>query len=226
MAESAEHLQLKAAAAFWASAEGYRAIGEEVRVPNSNFRADVAACKMERPAKGEVTISQTAVFECKQVRSDFLNDSLPEIASRKRLAALHQRRQKLEEMIGLHYPNLRQGDSLFPEYQRSDPRELSHKGYQKVIREIQLLERGIFGRTKFERMIRYRCADLCYLVVGRGIVEPHEVPLGWGILEVSEHSEEIAELSVIKKPGWNEAGEGHRLELLFNIAAKGRPLLW
>ena len=227
MAESHLHLALKLAAKKWArKEEGYQVTGSEIRVPNSNFRADAVACRMARPNKGEFVIEATAVFECKQARSDFLNDNLPEVTSRERLKTLHARREKLEKLVGGHYPDLRQGDSLFPEYQSVDPRNINHSGYQRVMNEIAMLERGIFRRTKFDRMIRYRCADVFYLVVAKGIVQPHEVPLAWGILESEKEIDPAREddeisLKQIRKPTWNEASDKHRLEMLYHLARRG-----
>jgi len=229
MAESSRHLLLKRAAAHWARARGYRAAGDEVRLPNGNFRADVAACAMERPAAGEVVIARTAAFECKQSRTDFLSDALPEHGTRARLARLQRRKRRIEELVGLHYPNLREADSLFPEYRRADPSAIRHEGYRKVVREIRRLENGLGARTKFARMIRYRCVDLCYLVIAPGVAHPDEVPSAWGILEAereptSGKDAEPPPLTLVRIPAWNGARPAHRIELLFHLAAKAsRP---
>ncbi|NNE92616.1 MAG: hypothetical protein HKN23_13295 [Verrucomicrobiales bacterium] len=224
--ESRAHRLLKSAALLWAQKNGYRAAGMEIRVPNSNFRADVAAAKIERPGKREIAITRTAVFECKQARPDFLNDSKPETESRKRLADLQARRRKLEDLIGSHYPNLRAGDSLFPEFQTADVSQIEHRGYQKVVSEIAMLEKAVFGRTKFDRLIRYRCADACYLVIRPGILKPDEVPAAWGILEAStddfSSSEISPELRLIRRPTRIEdVSEAFRLEILHRIAVSG-----
>ena len=226
--ESRAHRLLKQAALVWALEEGYRAGGFEVRLPNSNFRADVAACRLDRPASFECEIGLTAAFECKQARPDFLNDAKPEAESLDRLAVLNQRREKLEQLVGTHYPNLRQGDTLFPEYDRTDVSELRHEGYQKVVREIRALEAAIFGRTKFDRLVRYRCVDLCYLVIRPGILEPEEVPIDWGLLLPEDEScaldsrdADIPRLRLLRKPQRIDAPETHRLLLLHQLAVSG-----
>ena len=226
--ETQAHRLLKQAALIWALEQGYRAAGFEVKLPNSNFRADVAACRLERPASFECEIGQTAAFECKQARSDFLNDSVPEAESIARLAELNQRREKLEQLVGTHYPNLRQGDTLFPEFDRTDLSEVRHDGYQKVVREIRTLETAIFGRTKFERLARYRCVDLCYLVIRPGILQPEETPLDWGLLmpededcDLDSDGAEVPKLTLIQKPRRMDAPETHRLELLHQLAVSG-----
>lgn len=225
MAESDAHFTLKRLAVEWALTEGYSALGLEVALPNSNFRADVAGCRMARPQSHELVIEQTIAFECKQSRADFLLDSFREDGQANRLKQLHQRKTKLEQLVGSHYPTLRQGDSLFPEYQSTDPREIKHAGYQKLIKEISRLQNGLAGRTKFDRLIRYRCVDLCYIVVRQGIVEPHEIADGWGILEVADldggrQDDKPPSIHLVKKPSWNDARPQHRLELLHRLARK------
>ncbi len=218
MAETKHHLQLKRAAVSWALQNGYDIAAEEIRVPKSNFRADAVACKMARPDPESFEIERTAIFECKQSRADFLNDAAGEDSSRDRLVELHQRRAKLEQLLGLHYPNLRNGDSLFPEYQQISTTDFSHAGYQSVMREISTLERAVFHRTKLDRMIRYRSADLCYLVVMQNVVEENEVPTSWGILQWNAETED---LEVIRPPNWLDAGEKQRLETLYQLARRG-----
>ena len=215
---------MKSAALQWGIQRGYRAIAEEVRLPNSNFRADAAGCKLERPAPRELVIASTVAFECKQVRSDFLNDSFREEESLVRLKKLRLRREKLRAMISGHYPNHCQGDLLFPEFDEPDPSLIRHDGYRKLNAEITVLERGIFARTKFEKMIRYRCVDLCYLVICQGVAEPCEIPAGWGLLEceLSESGEEPV-LRETKVPNWLEAAPVHRLELLHTLARMSTP---
>lgn len=225
MAESEAHFTLKRLAAEWALKEGYSAIGLEVSLPNSNFRADVAGCRLARPKSHELVIEQTIAMECKQSRADFLHDSFREDGQSERLKSLHKRKTKLEELVGNHYPTLRQGDSLFPEYQSTDPSQIKHAGYQKLIREITRLQNGLSGRAKFDRLIRYRCVDLCYIVVRNGIVEPHEIADGWGILAANldqdeDESESSPTLELIRKPVWNQARDHHRLALLHSLARK------
>jgi len=221
MAESERHRRLKDAAAAWARSEGYRAVGKEVRLPRSPFRADVVACAMDRPQPGELVISRTAAFECKQSRPDFLSDALPEEGMRARLRQLHRRRRRLEDLVASHYPTLLEGESLFPEFRTCDPGRIRHRGYRRLTREIRRLENGIGGRTKFSRVIRYRCVDLCYLVVSPGIVEADEVPSLWGILEAEDEPEtRTPVLQLVRSPHWIGSPPAHRLELLFALAAR------
>lgn len=229
--ESHAHRLLKHAALLWARGQGYRAAGVEIRLPNSPYRADVAACRLDRPGPHLREIGLTAVFECKQARPDFLHDSRRERASIARLAQLNRRREKLERLVGAHYPTLRQGESLFPEYDRSDPAAFGHEGYRRVVAEIRTLEAALFGRTKFDRLPRNRCADLFYLVIRPGILDPAEVPLDWGLLAPDSPDFDVdrdsppPDLSLLRLPRQVESTAARRLDLLHRIAASGTARL-
>ena len=109
--ETALHAQLKRLAIFWAQEQGFRAVAAEVRLPRSGFISDVAAYKpaTRRVALGRngsvdevsgrlttiAAVGATAVFECKQARSDFLKDSYAGETTMRRLTELESRRAKL-----------------------------------------------------------------------------------------------------------------------------------
>lgn len=210
--ETSAHGNLKQLATGWAQQQGYAAVGTEVRVPKSGYRADVAAY---RSAKDSL-IGVTAMFECKQARSDFLKDSYASEATATRLKELDARRQKLESLLKLHVPTLRAGESLFAEFDAVDLRGFEHKSYRTVMREIERLQRRLYGKTKFDKVVRYRCANLNYLVVEEAVLAPHEVPAGWGLLV-----HRADQLVLERKPVWQDAAETDRLALLHRIAIAG-----
>lgn len=127
----------------------------------------------------------------------------------------------------MHYPSLRCGDSLFPEYESVDCRRMEHLTWQRINRDIQILENRVHHKTKFEKLVRHHCANLFYLVTPPGLVDPSEVPTTWGLLEVSQTAAEacdpskvlIAQYWLAKKPQWIEAEPKTRLDLLQRLAA-------
>jgi len=206
-AETPAHHALKRLAIAWARDQRFSAIGTEVRLPHSAFRADVAAYKAGKRG----TLGTTAVFECKQARSDFLKDSYRQDATHQRLKALDERRQKLEELLKLHMPSLRRGEALFAEFDTINLAGFEHRTYRRVLREMETLQRRLAGKTKFDKLSRYRCANLNYLVIEPGILALEETPAGWGLLV--RHDEALV---LERPPIWQEAGP---LPLLQNIAA-------
>src|SRR5437868_4689568 len=109
--ETAVHASLKRLAMIWAQAQGYSACAMEVSLPKCRYRADVAAYRPQ-PKK----IGSTAIFECKQTLCDLRRDNCHSDAARQRLETICKRRQLLETRLRTHYPNLGNGDSLFPEF--------------------------------------------------------------------------------------------------------------
>ena len=176
--ETAAHRRLKELARRWAGDTGFGIAALEVRVPRSGYRVDVAA--YARGTKQQP--GRTALFECKQARADLLKDSRAEIATRERLAGLLARRAKLEKLIAEHRPDLRRGESLFPEFDSIDTGVLRHETHAAVIDEIAILQRRLLQGTKFEKLRRYLAADALYLVVEEGIFADDEIPAGWGLL--------------------------------------------
>ena len=220
--ESPAHRALKQLALFWAQREGYRACAFEVMPPRCRFRADLAAYKPgphQRAAVGP-DLGTTAIFECKQARSDFLIDSRSAAATQKKLAVLQIRRETLERLLGVHYPSLRRGDSLFPDFDSPDLSRLEHANYRRVLGQMTVLQRRLYRHVKFETIVRYLCANLFYFVVEPDIVDPAEVPVGWGLLVRRGRA-----LELVQRPTIQPCRPADRLVLLQRIAAIGTRAL-
>jgi hypothetical protein len=188
--ETEEHWLLKQLALGWAYHRGFDCISFEVRAPRSPYRVDVAGY---RPAKDQES-PMVALFECKQNQPDLARDWAQTAAIEIELRGLQERRQNLERLLVVHYPNARTPSSLFPEWDPFDPEKLPHSGYRRLIRRIVALQRKLEGNTKFERVTRYRLANLHFLVAPAGLVQSERVPPGWGLLEAVAHQR--LELSV------------------------------
>ncbi|WP_414664067.1 hypothetical protein [Horticoccus sp. 23ND18S-11] len=208
-AETALHSRLKTLALAWAQANGFAICGLEVRVPRSGYRADVAG-------SGRGPMARTAVFECKQARSDLLKDAHAEAATRARLAELAERRQTLEQLLAVHRPDLRRGEALWPEYDAWDFSSLEHRAYRGVLDELETVQRRVLRGTKFSKMFRYRCADFLYLVVEGGIFAEAEIPAGWGLLVRTGE-----ELKLARPPASLDSTAVQRTALLEMIALAG-----
>ena len=210
-AETEAHLRLKRLALLWAQAHGYTACAAEVTLPQCRYRADVAAY---RSRLREQTI--TAIFECKQALPDLRRDNCETATTRERLHSLRRRRDVLEKHLRVHYPTLRTGDSLFAEYDSHDFDAIGHRGYRRVLREAAALENRLFGGTKFECLVRYRCANLFFIVLPNELFRETEAPAGWGVLV-----ERNGTLNLARKPEWHDTAAHARIRLLQRIAMAG-----
>jgi hypothetical protein len=209
--ETAAHANLKRLAVLWAQAHGYSACAVEVKLPRCRYRADVAAYRPQ--PKG---IGCTAIFECKQARPDLRKDNYLSVVSRARLETVYRRRQILEKNLRIHYPTLRGGDSLFPEWESHDFDAINHRGYARVTRELLALQNRLHDGTKFETLVRYRCANLFFLVLPSELLREPEAPVNWGLLVERDGS-----LSLARKPLWHESTPAEQECFLLRIALGG-----
>ena len=85
-------------------------------------------------------------------------------------------------ILRIHYPTLRTGETLFPEWDAHDFGAIQHRGYQRVTRQLIALQNQLRDGRKFEKLARYACANLFFLVLPDQLLREPEAPLGWGLL--------------------------------------------
>ncbi len=207
--ETKAHARLKRLALIWAQAHGYSACALEVALPHCRFRADVAAFREDREG------NRAAIFECKQALPDLRRDNCDSNSAGKLLNLVQARRSVIERNLRVHYPTLRTGKSLFPEYDAWDFGELHHRSYARVLRNGAALQQRLIDCTKFEKLARYHCANLFYLVLAAPLRDlSFEMPLGWGLLvEMGET------LQLAQKPQWHETTPISQVRFLRRVAA-------
>lgn len=208
--ETEAHHRLKRRCLLWAQAQGFSACAVEVSLPRCRYRADVAAYRPSTDA------GVTAIFECKQTRCDLRRDNCCTSDTRSRLDTICRRRRVLEKHLRIHYPNLRISDSLFPEFDSHDFQAIGHRSYSRVLRELNALQNRLYDCTKFERLVRYGCANLFFLVLTSEVFDEAEIPVGWGALIESDDS-----LVLTRKPVWHDIRKEHSLAVLQRIAMAG-----
>ena len=215
--ETIRHHTLKQLALTWAQRQGFTIAGVEVSVPRLGCsRLDAAAARPVAAPRGEAQAPVTAVFECKQSRPDFLRDARCEQKLGARLARLRELKALYEDSMRRHFPTLRTGEALFPDFDGYRFEAAGFEPYEQIVRELRTLTRRLHGQTKLGKLIRWEAANLCYLVVEPEIVQLHEVPAGWGLLV--RHGEW---LEVVVAATWREVPDAYRWELLQRIAISG-----
>jgi len=213
--ETEAHARLKRLALVWAQKQGYSACAMEVTLQRCRYRADMAAYRPNGEQPGVTTI-----FECKQALVDLRRDNGCTSTTVRRLEKVHHRREVLERNLRVHYPALRVADSLFAEFDSHNFGAIEHRGYKQVVRQIQALQNRLFDGTKFETLIRYRCANLFFLVLPSELFREPEIPIGWGALIESNNK-----LILARKPAWHEMEPESQLRFLERIAAAGTRVL-
>jgi hypothetical protein len=212
-----KHLQREAFQ--WALIQGFNVVAFDVSLPQIAVRVDVAAFRMDPPrrVRGEAVVKPgpTVVFECKVDRTDFLRDTQSEESLRERLRELNQQREAAEERMRREFPTLREGLTLFPEFDAYRFREAGGSEYCGWLAEIEELSRRLYSKGRFSRMLRWRGANLCYVVAERGVARRDELPVNWGLMELGEGG-----LEIVLKAVWQEASDLNRWNLGCRIAAR------
>jgi hypothetical protein len=212
--ESAAHHELRCAALKFVLEKGFTIAAQEVSIPNRGIRADVAAYKPQRK-----NIGNTAIFEVKVSTANYRRDARSIVATQERLKVLHAKKLKIEEELKLYYPSIRNGDSLFQEFETLNFERPGYERYEKVISEMRQLSARLHENTKFDRLTKYASANLFYVVADDGVLMPHELPSGWGLLHrVGD------ELTLVIKPIWHDVSEQQRLEFLHRVAMRATRL--
>ena len=212
--ESLAHRELKQLAIAWARAHRLSLTGTEVHLPRSSYRADVVAATPRQLTDH----AATAVFECKASRADFLRDAAAEAGTREKVLALTARLDALNRLIGVHRPDLRRGEELFPEFDCIDLRGSRHATHTALRRKLHAAQVALYEGTKFAKLARWRAASFLYLVVDSAdLAGAHEIPAGWGWLVRRGDS-----LHCLRPPVRHEVGIAARIALLERLAAQAR----
>ena len=224
--ESEAHLGLKRLSLAWAQCQGFRIAAAEVSVPSlGGCRLDAAAYRTEFTQQRDTVtkrsvkmpcLGATAIFECKSSRADFLKDSRCEEQITARLRKLHEQRALYEASMQTHFPTLRQGESLFPEFDAYSFETAGFEPYDKILAQIRTLSRRLHAQTKFDKLLRWKAANVHYVVAEPNVLRPHELPAGWGLLVRREQA-----LELVTKAVWQEASEHSRWQLFLRIALCG-----
>lgn len=227
--ETPAHASLRADAVRFLFQFGCAAAATEIPCPISRFRVDAAGYLDPLPRGSEAlagswrgTTATTVIIECKSSRADFLRDSrrTPALLARRR--ELDAARACLEErIIRIAEPELRIGGSaLFPELERWDFDRSRLASYRRVVAELRRTDHALHGQTKFWLLRHYKLSDFLYIAAPRGVLEPDEVPPGFGLLEPDPDPAPGAPPLRVRLPAPAlGASDVRRLRLLRNIAS-------
>lgn len=132
--------------------------------------------------------ARTVIIECKATRGDFFASGRDTASLIRERTELERRRLELEErIVKVCEPYLRQsGMMLFDEMEGWDFSGSRVVSYRKTIVQISRTHKQLYENTKFWKMAHYRLADWLVIAAPRGLIDPVEVPSGWGLIECPE----------------------------------------
>ncbi|MGD9692116.1 MAG: hypothetical protein AB7G17_04710 [Phycisphaerales bacterium] len=243
--ETRDHVGLKRMSVAFLRGLGCCAVGTEVACPIPRWRADVAGYSdgVRTGKKGEKRKPFTAIVECKQARADFLRDRADRASlMRQREELLRKLREEEERLLARVEGLVGEGEGgvagcavvgtevavarefLFPQLEVLKDEAARWPGHRELVRELEGLDRRLYGHTKFALLSAYRQADVLYVAAPRGMVRADELPRGWGLVEgerVEGEGEEVCAFEVRVEAERLACAEGKRVRLLRNIAVRG-----
>ena len=111
-------------------------------------------------------------------------------------------------------PNLREGDTLFEEFQSWNYLATVDSEYHKCLRAIENNEYALYRGSRFEQIRRALLAEYTYLAVPERTVSVEEIAHGWGLLYISQNMEVFTVKEAVR---W-ECPLENKLHLIHNIA--------
>lgn len=198
--------------------------GAGICVPTrvSKFCADVAAFWSSPGKKRLMQPTRTVIVEIRRTREQCWPDCsrqeelLPLLIEQKEL------RRSLETEIRKTEPELKDSDTLFPEYESWRYAESKNRNYRHCLRQIEKIEHALYEGSRFEQIRRAHVADFLYLAVPEGTVNPNELADGWGLINIKS---DLSAQLVKEAESWN-CPVANRLHLAQNIAASSRDTLF
>jgi len=206
--ESPSHSELKRLALHLLVQVGCRAAATEVLCPIARYRLDAAGLLDAPPGipkageRAAATLwslalptddgrrrnqvpAQSVIVECKRSRADFFRNGVTVDDLLARRDRLRERRRGIElDIIPRAEPHLRRsGTALFEELEEWDYAASRLAPYRRVLTALKLIDRQLYGHTKFSRIVRYRLADRLFVMAPAGLLRRHELPEGWGLIE-------------------------------------------
>ena len=130
---------------------------------------------------------RTVLVECKATRADFLSDRAALEPAQREHARLRARRDRIrEQLVSRWEPHLRrEGETLFAETDGWNFERSRLASVRQADRDERLAAQALRSQVKFARMATWRLADRLYLCTPGGMLKPHEVPAGWGLIEIT-----------------------------------------
>ncbi len=159
-------------------------IAANVHTRRSKYKVAAAGFwRNERSRKGAEVLKTALVVMCDDADYCF-SDCAGREARMENIRKLQAKKSELEAAIRRDEPHLAASDDLFSEFRTWDYAATGKVEYGKVCAalagEIQALAQG----SKLEYIRRAGNADLCYLALPQGLIDPGMIPAEWGVVEL------------------------------------------
>ena len=187
----------------------------------AKFHADIAAF-WSQPVRnvldeGPTQIlrpMRTGIIQCCMTRAECWPDCMRSQELLPKLCQLKEQAHQLEAEIRLREPELRDDASLFEEYAIWRYEDSTNDEYHHCRRAVAKTEHAIYRGSQFERIRQAALADILYLAVPEGLIQPRELADGWGLLWVHDDMS----VTIAQQPQVRNCLDANRMHLVQNTA--------
>ena len=214
-------LAIKRALLGWLAVQNPSGMALNVPTRVSKYCADIAAFWSSPGKKHLMTPQQTMIIEIRRNREQCWPDCSRQEELLPLLRQKKAEKSSIEAEIRGNEPELKETDTLFPEYESWDYKGTKNRKYHKCIRQLEKIEHALYKGSRFEQIRRAYVADYLYLAVPAGTVLPEELADGWGLININSDMT----VDLIKEAESWECPVENKLHLIQHIAAGCRKKL-
>ncbi|MDD4816399.1 MAG: hypothetical protein PHI85_00325 [Victivallaceae bacterium] len=181
---------LRRAALAFLAARGQTAAAASVRLRQQRLIVGAAGVRIAPHGKHKystpASVTLVDIFDNRQ-------DCLPACAGYEtlleKLGGLEQDKLMMEEAIRRDEPELKISGDLFAENSCAsyDYRASRIHPYEALLRKIERTRHSLYKGSRMENIRRVNAADYLYLAVPKGLIAPHELAPGWGLVYIDEN---------------------------------------
>lgn len=160
-------------------------IAADVHTRKSKYKVAAAGFwRNEKSRKGTDIVKTALVVMCDDADYCFSDCAGREMRMDK-IRQLQERKDFLEAEIRCTEPHLAAADDLFSEFRTWDYNSTGNPEYCKLCRELAREIQALAQGSKLEYIRRAGNADLCYLAIPGGLIDPGMIPAEWGVVELT-----------------------------------------
>ncbi len=208
-------LEMKRAILGWLVPQKPSGVALTVPTRISKYCADVAAFWSSPGKKQIMHPKKTLIVEIRRSREQCWPDCSRQEELLPLLREKKEEKASFETVIRREEPELKETNTLFPEYESWDYKNSKNKKYHRCLRQLEDIEHALYKGSRFEQIRRAHVADYLYLAVPIGTVLPNELADGWGLININQDMT----TEVIKEADSWECPEINKLHLIQHIAA-------
>ena len=197
--------------------------GMALNVPTrvSKYCADIAAFWSSPAVKRLMAPDKTMIVEVRRNREQCWPDCSRQEELLPMLREKKDEKASIEAMLRKTEPELKEGDTLFPEFESWNYKQTKNRTYHKCLKQLEEIEHALYKGSRFEQIRRAHVADYLYLAVPAGTVSPNEMADGWGLVNIKPDMS----IELVKEADRWDCPDRNKLHLIQHIAAACRKSL-